>query len=156
MLISLLISHSILLTFWIVRILSNNDSPGVANVSNVEVAPIREDADTRGATVAHICAHIAHFVICLLKAIDKRWMHFRKRWIGREVVIGQLDLQVAFNEHWKAVLEERANISTIRAVTVANREEVTVFEAHDVRVGNVGVLVYLVWVMGRDTAFGCE
>ena len=71
-------------------------------------------------------------------------------------MIGQLDLQVAFNEHWKAVLEERANISAIRAMTVANREEVTVFESHNVRVGNVSVLVYLIRIMGRDTAFGRE
>ena len=92
MLISLLISYSILLTFWIVRILSNNDSTGVAHVSNVEVSPVREDADARGATVAHICAHIAHFVVSLFKAINERRVHFRKRRVGREVVVSQLDL----------------------------------------------------------------
>lgn len=95
-------------------------------------------------------------MVCLLKAVDKRRVHFRKRRIGREVVIGKLDLQVAFNEHWKAVLEERTNISAIRAVTVANREEVTVFESHNVRVGNVSVLVYLIRIMGRDASFGRE
>ena len=83
-------------------------------------------------------------------------MHFRKRWIGRKVVISQLDLQVAFNEHWKSVLEERANVSAIRAVAVANREEMTMFEAHDMRVSNVCVLIHLVWVVGRDATFGRE
>ena len=46
MLIILLLNYG-KLTFWIVRILANDDSPGVANVSNVEVAPIRKDTDAR-------------------------------------------------------------------------------------------------------------
>jgi len=45
------------------------------------------------------------------------------------------------------VLQEGADVTTVGAVAVADREEMAVLEAHDVRVRNISVLVHLVWVM---------
>ena len=39
-------------------------------------------------------------------------------------------------------------------MAIANREEVAVLEAHDVRVSNVCVLVDLVWVVSGYASFG--
>ena len=46
----------------------DNDCPGVADITNEKVSPVCHHANTCGATVAHICAHIAHFVVGLFKA----------------------------------------------------------------------------------------
>ena len=45
------------------------------------------------------------------------------------------------------MLEEGAHFSTIGAMPITDGEEVTVAESHDVRVGDVGILVYLVGVV---------
>ena len=39
-------------------------------------------------------------------------------------------------------------------MTIANREEVAMLQTHNVWVSNVGILVDLVGVMGRDTSLG--
>ena len=45
------------------------------------------------------------------------------------------------------MLEQRTDFTAIRAMTVADREEMTVFESHNVRVSDVSVLVHLVRIM---------
>jgi len=38
-------------------------------------------------------------MIGLLKAINESWVHLRQRRIHLQVVLSQLDLQLAFDEH---------------------------------------------------------
>ena len=54
------------------------------------------------------------------------------------------------------MLEQRTDFTAIRAMTVADREEMTVFESHNVRVSDVSVLVHLVRIMRRNSSFRCE
>ena len=54
------------------------------------------------------------------------------------------------------MLQERTDISSIGAVTIADGEEVAVLQTHDVWVGHVGILVDLVGVVGRDPTLCCE
>ena len=54
------------------------------------------------------------------------------------------------------MLQERADISSVRAVTVADREEVAVLQAHNVRIGHVRILVDLVGVMRRNSTLCCK
>lgn len=61
---------------------------------------------------------------------------------------------MALDKHWQSVLEEGANVSAVRAMSIADGEKVAVLQAHDVRVGNIGVLVDFVRVVRRDAALG--
>ena len=55
--------------------------------------------------------------------------------------------QIALDIHGKAMLEQRTDFTAIRAMTITDREEMTVFESHNVRVSDVSVLVHLVRIM---------
>ena len=54
------------------------------------------------------------------------------------------------------MFQEGADISTIRTVTVTNWEEMTMLEAHDMRVCNVSVLVDLVRIVWWNTPLSCK
>lgn len=42
------------------------------------------------------------------------------------------------------------------SVTVAYREEMAVSQVQNVGVGQIRILIYLVWVMRRNATFGCK
>ena len=54
------------------------------------------------------------------------------------------------------MLKETTDFSSVLAVAVADGEEVAVLQAHDVRRGDIGVLVRLVGVVGCNTSFGSK
>ena len=51
------------------------------------------------------------------------------------------------------MLQERADISAIGAMTIANRKKVAVFEPHYMRVRYISVLVDFVRVVHRNASF---
>ena len=120
------------------------------------MAAVGEHADARGTAVTDICAHVAHLVVGLLEPVDEGGVHLGEGRVDGEVVLRKLYLQVALDEHGQAMLEEGADVAPVRAVPVAHREEVAVLEAHDVGVGDVGVLVDFVRVVRRNAALGRE
>ena len=63
-------------------------------------------------------------------------------------MISQLLLQVAFYEEWQSMFKEGAHIAPILTMSIANREEMAVLQAHNVGVCDVGILVHLVRVVG--------
>ena len=95
-------------------------------------------------------------MVGLLEPVDEGRVHLGEGWVDGEVVLRQLHLQVALDEHGQAMLEEGADVAPVRAVSIADREEVAVLETHNVGVGDVGVLVDLVGVVRRDAALGRE
>ena len=54
------------------------------------------------------------------------------------------------------MLEERTDITAIRAMAVADWEEVAVFQAHYMRVGHICILIDFVWIMSRYDTFGSK
>ena len=64
-------------------------------------------------------------------------------------MVCQLNLQIALDKHWQSMFQKTAHISTIGAMTIANREEMTVFQTHYVRIRHISVLVDFVWIMRR-------
>ena len=54
------------------------------------------------------------------------------------------------------MFEEGAYFPAIRTMSVTDRKEVAVLKAHDVRVGDVGILIYLVRIVCRDASFRGE
>ena len=114
------------LTPWIVRILLNNDRARVANISDEKVSAVREYANTGRATVTDVCPHVAHFIICLLEPNCHRGVHLVERRILQKIMVLQMPLQLVFDEHWESMLQEGANFAAIRAVAIANREEMAV------------------------------
>lgn len=54
------------------------------------------------------------------------------------------------------MLEERTDFAAIRAMSITDSEEMAVFQAHDVRIRNVGILVYLVRIMSRDATLSSK
>ena len=137
----------------IARVLLNDDGPGVAHVRHEKVTTIGEDADTCGAAKTHVSAHIAHIMVGLCEAGRQSWAYLAERWVLEEIVIGQVQLQVALDKHGQAVFQEGAYFPAIRTMSVTDREEVAVFEAHDVRVGDVGILIHLVRIVCRYASF---
>ena len=71
-------------------------------------------------------------------------------------MVTQVRLQVAFDIHGQTVLQEGADFSAIGTMAVTHREEVTELEAHYVRIGDVGILVYFVRVVCRYAALCSE
>ena len=49
------------------------------------------------------------------------------------------------------MLQQCRHLSSVRAMSITHSEEVAVSQAHDVRVGQVCILVHLEWVVSRDT-----
>ena len=50
--------------------MSHYDGSRIPNISNIQVSAIRHDTDTRRATEAYICTHIADLVVGLLEALE--------------------------------------------------------------------------------------
>lgn len=86
-------------------------------------------------------------MIRLVEPSDESWVDTAQRRVRIQVVLLKLLLEVVLDEHGKAMLQEGAHITTIRAMTVANGEKVAVLQAHNVWVCDVGILIHLVGVV---------
>jgi hypothetical protein len=71
-------------------------------------------------------------------------------------MVPQVFLHLIFNVERQSVLQEATHLAPVLAVSVADRKEVAVFQAHDVGRRDVGVLVCLVGVVCCYSAFGCK
>ena len=54
------------------------------------------------------------------------------------------------------LFEVATDLFTIETMTISHRKEVGILESAEVRHGDPGILVYLVWVAGRETCLGGE
>ena len=71
-------------------------------------------------------------------------------------MISKLQFEIVFHEHRQTVLQKRADLTAIRSMPIAHGEEMTMFESHDVRICNIGVLVHLIGVVCRNSSFRRE
>ena len=55
--------------------LPDNNGARVSYVSDKQVSAVGEQTHAGGPAVADISAHVAHFVVRLLKASDEGWVH---------------------------------------------------------------------------------
>ena len=83
-----------------------------------------------------------------LETLIQCFLDIVKVWILLYVVAIQLVLEFNFDHLRQSVLQEGAHFSTIGAMSITDREEMTMTKSHDVWVGNVSILVYLVRVVG--------
>ena len=70
------------------------------------MSTIGHHTDARGATVTHIRSHIANFVVGLLEAIYKSWVHLGEWRVSSKVMVYQVFLQMTFDEHGESMLQE--------------------------------------------------
>ena len=90
---------------------------------------------------------------CFLESIE----HFLAwRVLFAKVVATKLLLHLVLHVEGQPVLEETADLAAILTVTIADGEEVAMFQAHDVRGRDVRILIRLVRVVRRYTALGRE
>lgn len=54
------------------------------------------------------------------------------------------------------MLEQSTHLATVLSVAIANREEMAVLQAHDVRRRDVGILISLVGVVSSNSSFCSE
>ena len=146
----------LVLTLVVDGVLTDDDGSGVSDIAHEEVLAVGEDTDTCRAAVAHIDPHVTDFFVGLREALGYGRMYLAQLWVSLVVVCFQRLGKIGLNEHRQAVLQEGAYVTSVRAMAVAHGEEMAVLEAQDVRVGDIGVLVYLVRVVGRDTTFRSE
>ena len=83
-----------------------------------------------------------------LETLIKCFLNIVKVWILLYVVAVQLVLEFNLDHLWQSMLQEGAHFSTIGAMSITDREEMAMTKPHDVWVGYVSILVYLVRVVG--------
>ena len=107
--------------------------------------------------ISGVLLHALDFFLWDEESLLEGIKHFLARWILlREIVRTKLLLHLVLNVERKSVFQQSAYLSTVLAVAIANREEVTVFQAHYVWRGYVRILVYFVRIMSSYTSFRCE
>lgn len=65
-------------------------------------------------------------------------------------------LHESFDVEWQSMLQETTYLSSVLAMTVANREKVTMFQTHNVGRCYVGILVCFIRVVSGDATLGSE
>lgn len=59
----------------------------------------------------------------------------------------EVRLQVVLDVQRQTMFQEGADLTTVGTMAITDREEVAMFEAHDVRISYVGVLIHFVRIV---------
>lgn len=71
-------------------------------------------------------------------------------------MLSECFLKVLLNLEGEAVFEQAGHLLAVVAMTITDREEMTMAEVEHVRVRKIGVLVHFVRIVCCDATLGCE
>ena len=83
-------------------------------------------------------------------------MHNLRVRVLLHAVILEAIFQVLFDLKWQPVLQQAGDLLAVMAMSVADGEKVTVTQVEHMRVGQVGILVDLIWIVSCDASLRCE
>ena len=83
-------------------------------------------------------------------------MHNLRVRVLLHAVILEAIFQVLFDLKWQPVLQQAGDLLAVMAMSVADGEKVTVTQVEHMRIGQVGILVDLIWIVSCDASLRCE
>ena len=68
----------------------------------------------------------------------------------------EIGLEFILNQDRQSMLEHRADFSSIRAMSITYREEMTMSETHYMWIGDIRILIHFIGVVSGDATFGSK